>query len=339
MQGPNTSLIPVQKAPWWNRVEGGGNYTQAGAKYGQAFDNQYQREAYDSSSSNASGGNVIPTIQHSDQNGRTRLNNPNGVVVASAAVALAAPTVTPVGGSATTWSYVVVGRYSSGATVPASTAGTTTTGAATLTGTAYNAISGVAPQGVAFIDIYRTAVGSSPTTTGLIATITCSTLPASGAWSFNDIGGAGDTTTAPTGNTTGGFSTGVGQRITTQVTLTAAQIIAMGTTPVSILGTPGANKVIIVEQILLQMKPTATQFTTGGAVTFVYHGGSVTPHAGNIPAATINSASASNNQLAPIAATIQPPTNTGIDITAAGVFAVGTGTAVVTITYMILSLS
>ncbi|HZV06210.1 MAG TPA: DUF2190 family protein, partial [Gemmataceae bacterium] len=66
------------------------------------------------------------------------------------------------------------------------------------------------------------------------------------------------------------------------VTLTAAQIIAMNGTPQSILPAPAAGQVLVIDQILAQMKPGATQFTGGGAVTFQYHGTAVVPHSGNI---------------------------------------------------------
>jgi hypothetical protein len=120
------------------------------------------------------------------------------------------------------------------------------------------------------------------------------------------------------------------------VTLTAAQIIAMKTTPVSILAAPAAGIAIVVDSLLFQMKSTATQFTGGGLVTFIYHGTSilVTGSADGVPAATVNSATASNNLLSPVQAVIQPPAATGVDITnATAVFATGTGTAVVTIWY------
>jgi len=144
-------------------------------------------------------------------------------------------------------------------------------------------------------------------------------------WSVNSAG---------QGGYLGGVA-GAGQ-FCTQVTLTAANIIAMYTTPVSILAAPAAGSVILVDMIHLQTLPTATQFTSGGVVTLVYHGGSVNPHSSSIAASVILSATGSNNLLPPITTAIQPPSATGIDITnATGVFATGTGTAVVTIWYSI----
>jgi hypothetical protein len=125
-----------------------------------------------------------------------------------------------------------------------------------------------------------------------------------------------------------------------QVTLTAAEIIAMGTTPVSVLPAPGAGQVIIPVAFHLQTKPGGTAFTGGGVVSFEYHGTSIVPHASSIAAAVVTSATASNNLLPVDAAAIQPPTNTGIDIlNATAPFAAGNGTIVVTIWYRVLTLS
>ncbi|HZT32776.1 MAG TPA: capsid cement protein [Gemmataceae bacterium] len=124
------------------------------------------------------------------------------------------------------------------------------------------------------------------------------------------------------------------------VTLTAAQIIAMYGAPVSILPAPAAGQVLVIDQIIAQMKPGATQFTGGGAVSFQYHGTAVVPHSGNIPAATINSATGSENVVPPPTGTIQPPAATGLDITnATAAFATGNGTLVVTVFYSLITLS
>jgi len=124
------------------------------------------------------------------------------------------------------------------------------------------------------------------------------------------------------------------------VTLTAAQILAMNGTPQSILPAPAAGQVLVIDQIIAQMKPGATQFTGGGAVTFQYHGTAVVPHSGNIPAATINAAAGSENVVPPPTGTIQPPAATGLDITnGTAAFATGNGTLVVTVFYSLITLS
>ena len=124
------------------------------------------------------------------------------------------------------------------------------------------------------------------------------------------------------------------------VTLTAAQILAMYGTPQSILPAPAAGQVLVIDQIIAQMKPGATQFTGGGAVTFQYHGTAIVPHSANIPAATITSAAGSENVVPPPTGTIQPPAATGLDITnATAAFATGNGTLVVTVFYSLITLS
>jgi hypothetical protein len=122
-----------------------------------------------------------------------------------------------------------------------------------------------------------------------------------------------------------------------QVTLTSAQVIAMNATPVQILPAPGANLVYhVVGPIGVQVKPGGTQFSGGGVVTLVYTGGSINPHASSIPAATINSATASNNLLPVQSAVIQPPSNTGLSITnATGAFSAGTGSVVITVRFIV----
>jgi hypothetical protein len=77
-------------------------------------------------------------------------------------------------------------------------------------------------------------------------------------------------------------------------------------------------------------------------VTLQYHGTAILPHGASdgVPATTVKSATGSFSQLSPVQAVIQPPTATGIDITNAGAaFATGTGTAVVTIWYTLVTQS
>lgn len=116
--------------------------------------------------------------------------------------------------------------------------------------------------------------------------------------------------------------------------LSAAQLEGMFAAPVNVLPAPQANQTIIVDQIMLQLKPGGTQFTGGGAVTLVYHGTAINPHSSSVPAATINSAMASENVLPPPSTVVQAPPGVGIDITnATAPFAAGNGTAVVKIYY------
>lgn len=126
------------------------------------------------------------------------------------------------------------------------------------------------------------------------------------------------------------------------VSLTAANLIAMFTTPVSVIAAPGTGKAIIVDTILFEMTTTATQFTGGGAVDFVFHGTSTATHTGTIPASIVTTtAGTSNTQLgSPTAANgTTVMANTGVDITnATAAFAAGTGTAKVQIWYSVVTL-
>lgn len=127
-----------------------------------------------------------------------------------------------------------------------------------------------------------------------------------------------------------------------QVTLTAAQLIAMYTTPVVIVPAPASGIGIVVDYLAAQMKPTATQFTSGGVVTFQYgvtaHGAGTLVHGGSIPAAVINAGTGALTLLSPTAAAngLTVPTDgttaSGLYISnATGVFATGTGVLIVTV--------
>jgi hypothetical protein len=133
-------------------------------------------------------------------------------------------TVTPTGGSASTWTYVVVAKDANGYVTAASTAFSTTTGAATLTGAAYNTLTWVAIPGAASYDVYRTVCATSPVTIGKIGNVLSSVNVATTG--FVDTGLAGDTTVAPSINTTGTISS-VNPTVATISTTNASPIDAM----------------------------------------------------------------------------------------------------------------
>lgn len=105
--------------------------------------------------------------------------------------------VTPTGGSATTWTYKIVGVDASGGTTAASAGVSTAAGAATLDASHFNTLAWTDPTNAVSINIYRTAAGGTPNATGLIGTV------AAGVQTFVDNGLAADGTTAPSSNTTG----------------------------------------------------------------------------------------------------------------------------------------
>jgi len=98
----------------------------------------------------------------------------------------------------TTISYKIVAKNNSGSS-DASQAKTVTTAAATLTGVNFNRLTWQAVPGEeSGYDVYRTATnGVSPITTGLIASV------ATGITTYDDVGAAGDSSIAPTVNTSG----------------------------------------------------------------------------------------------------------------------------------------
>ena len=142
------------------------------------------------------------------------------------------------------------------------------------------------------------------------------------------------------GNTIYGGSPKV-KNCVTQVSLTAAQIILMYTTPQPIIAAPAAGQVILVEQILVELDLTATAFSGGGVVHFYYHGQTTEIMAQTIAAATVQGGAGRTLWILEPAQTAGgsvATTDVGIDITnATGVFAAGTGTAKITVWYSLVT--
>ena len=87
---------------------------------------------------------------------------------------LTTPTLTsvmPTGGSASMWTYVIVAKDVNGNVTAASSAVSTSAGAATLTASAFNTLSFSRVPGAYSYDVYRTAVATSLTTTGKVSGI------------------------------------------------------------------------------------------------------------------------------------------------------------------------
>lgn len=140
----------------------------------------------------------------------------------------------------------------------------------------------------------------------------------------------------------GSPATGLTITQTLTVSLTAAQLIAMGTTPITLIAAPGTGKAIVLEQIVVEINRTATQFTGGGVVHFYYHGLTVELMAQTIAAASITGTAGQDifilNPVATAGGSVVTK-EVGIDITnATAAFAAGTGTAKIFMKYRIITL-
>jgi hypothetical protein len=121
---------------------------------------------------------------------------------------------------------------------------------------------------------------------------------------------------------------------TERVVVTAAQVLAMFATPLTVLKAPGMNKILLVDAIMVQVAPGSAAFAAGGVVSFIYHGGAVAPVGATLTAATVNGAASYNLLQAAAGAVLLPPANTGLDITnITGAFTTGNGTLILTIWY------
>lgn len=127
---------------------------------------------------------------------------------------------------------------------------------------------------------------------------------------------------------------------TVSVNLSAANIIAMGTTPVSLIAAPASGKIILVESITLKMVRTGTAFTGGGAVEFRYTNASGAKVSADIAASVVTTGGAGTeyNHVAGVTTSLTPVAAAAIVITnATAAFADGTGTAVVTLKYRVVT--
>jgi hypothetical protein len=155
-----------------------------------------------------------------------------------------------------------------------------------------------------------------------------------GAISLTPFTGQGVTITGPLTQTGVLTQNGVVKQ-TVLVPLTAAQLIAMGTTPVTLIAAPGAGKCIIVDNVTFKMTTTATAFTGGGAVEFCYTNASGTKVTADIAAAVVTAAAGTSfTNVRGIEASLTGTANAAVVITnVTAPFASGTGSAEIIIEY------
>lgn len=138
------------------------------------------------------------------------------------------------------------------------------------------------------------------------------------------------------------FLSGLGGVRHTQVSLTAAQIIAMYTTPVVLVAAPAAGKAIAVNKAIFTITRTATAFTGGGAAIIQYDStanGAGTNACDSTLASTVITGSSGTSATLRNGAIISDSsaiTAKGLYISnATAVFAAGTGTATVDVWYTV----
>ena len=135
--------------------------------------------------------------------------------------------------------------------------------------------------------------------------------------------------------------TGPAARQVAVIALNAAQVTSLNSAPVQLIADPGANKVIVIEQLLFQFQFGTVAFATGGALKAVYHGATTALHVGTIPASAVNAANAGANsttQLGPQTGAngLALTAHTAVDLMAAADFTGGgDGTAQVVVLYSV----
>lgn len=125
-----------------------------------------------------------------------------------------------------------------------------------------------------------------------------------------------------------------------KVTLSAANIIAMNATPVTLIAAPGANKAIIVDEAVFHFQVGATQFTAGGAVSIEYADANDNLLASTLAASVITGASDAVRKIDGADGSLTVTANKAVEITnATAAFADGDGTMDVYLRYRVLTLS
>lgn len=120
-----------------------------------------------------------------------------------------------------------------------------------------------------------------------------------------------------------------------EVSLSAANLIAMNATPVALIPAQGASRVIVPHCITLQIVRTATAFTGGGAVEFRYTNGSGAKVSADMASSLITGAAGTAyDSVSGVTPELTVVPNAALVITnATAAFATGTGTAKVRIAY------
>ncbi len=126
---------------------------------------------------------------------------------------------------------------------------------------------------------------------------------------------------------------------TVNVSLTSTQIKALNSTPVALIPAQGAGKIIIVDEILLEMTRTGTAYANGGALEFRYTNASGAKVSADIAASVVTTGGAGveYNRVGGVSTSLTPVANAAIVIdNATAPFITGTGTARVYLRFRVI---
>lgn len=120
-----------------------------------------------------------------------------------------------------------------------------------------------------------------------------------------------------------------------QVSISSADILALNSTPKTLVQAQGSGIVTIVESILLKMVTTATQYANGGALEFRYTNASGAKVSADIAATVVTAgAGTSYTSVAGVTTSLTDVANAAIVVdNATAAFITGTGTAVATVRF------
>ena len=124
------------------------------------------------------------------------------------------------------------------------------------------------------------------------------------------------------------------------IPLSSAAILALNATPLQLVAAPGTGKVVVVRGITLKMVTTATAYANGGALEFRYTNASGAKVSADIAAAVVTAAAGTSyTSVAGVTTSLTNVVNSGIFVNnATAPYITGTGTAVVGVSFEVLTL-